>query len=164
MKSMMQSRTPAVVPFDPSWKTIMECAALEVFEMMANVRLALNPAPAEAPTGGQTAMVGMAGALCGMTTIRCTRATAVKLAALMLGEEANSNPASARDALGELCNMVAGNFKSKITGLADACMLSVPTVIAGEDYSMDTAEPAEGVTIPLVYEGENIWVSLVTHS
>ena len=142
----------------------MECAALEVFEMMANVRLTLNAAPTEAPTGGQTAMVGMAGALCGMTTIRCTRTTATKLAALMLGEEAVSNPASARDALGELCNMVAGNFKAKITGLADACMLSVPTVIAGEDYSMDTAEPAEGVTIALVYEGENIWVTLVTHS
>ena len=43
-------------------------------------------------------------------------------------------------------------------------MLSVPTVIAGEDYSMDTAEPAEGVTIALVYEGENIWVTLVTHT
>jgi chemotaxis protein CheX len=164
VKSMTQSRTPASVPFDPNWKTIMECAALEVFEMMANVRLTLNPAPAEAPTGGQTAMVGMAGALCGMTTIRCTRTTATKLAALMLGEEAVSNPASARDALGELCNMVAGNFKAKISGLADACMLSVPTVIAGEDYSMDTAEPAEGVTIALVYEGENIWVTLVTHS
>jgi chemotaxis protein CheX len=164
VKSMTQLRPQVTVPFDPNWKAIMECAALEVFEMMANVRLTLNPNPTEAPTGGQTAMVGMAGALCGMTTIRCTRATAVRLAAHMLGEDAVSNPASARDALGELCNMVAGNFKAKISGLADACMLSVPTVIAGEDYSMDTAEPAEGVTIALVYEGENIWVTLVTHT
>jgi chemotaxis protein CheX len=163
VKSMTQFRAQATVPFDPAWKPIMECAALEVFEMMANVRPTLNPSPAEAPSGGQTAMVGMAGALCGMTTIRCTRATAVKLAALMLGEEAGSNPASARDALGELCNMVAGNFKAKITSLADACMLSVPTVIAGEDYSMDTAEPADGVTVALNYEGESIWVSLVVH-
>jgi chemotaxis protein CheX len=161
---MTQLRPQVTVPFDPNWKAIMECAALEVFEMMANVRPTLNPNPTEAPTGGQTAMVGMAGALCGMTMIRCTRATAVRLAAHMLGEEAVSNPASARDALGELCNMVAGNFKAKISGLADACMLSVPTVIAGEDYSMDTAEPAEGVTIALVYEGENIWVTLVTHT
>jgi len=160
---MTQARTQTTVPFDPNWKAIMECAALEVFEMMANVHLTPNPNPTGAPTGGQTAMVGMAGALCGMTTIHCARSTAVKLAALMLGDEAISNPASARDALGELCNMVAGNFKAKISGLADACMLSVPTVIAGEDYSMDTAEPAEGVTIALLYEGENIWVSLITH-
>jgi len=60
--------------------------------------------------------------------------------------------------------MVAGNFKAKIAGLADACMLSVPTVIVGEDYSIDTAEPADSVTIALVYEGENIWVTLLTHS
>src|ERR1700759_1600430 len=116
MKSMTQSRTPASVPFDPNWKTIMECAALEVFEMMANVRPTLNPAPTEAPTGGQTALVGMAGGLFRVNTIRGTRSAATKLAALMLGEEAVSNPASARDALGELCNMVAGNFKAKISG------------------------------------------------
>jgi chemotaxis protein CheX len=164
VKSMTHQKTLATVPFDPNWKTIMECAALEVFEMMAGVRLTLNTAPAEVPSGGQTAMVGMAGALCGMTTVRCSRATAVKLASLMLGEDAVSNPASARDALGELCNMIAGNFKAKITGLADACMLSVPTVIAGEDYSMGTAEPTDGVTVALAYEGENIWVSLVSHS
>src|SRR5215475_3890426 len=161
---MTQSRTPATVAFDPNWKTIMECAALEVFEMMANVRLTLNPAPTDAPSGGQTAMVGMAGALCGMTTIRCTRATAVKLAALMLGEEAVSNPSTARDALGELCNMVAGNFKAKISGLADGCMLSVPTVITGEDYSMSTVEPSEGITLSLLYDGELVWVSLVSHT
>jgi hypothetical protein len=46
---MTQSRTPATIPFDPNWKTIMECAALEVFEMMANVRLTLNPAPTKHP-------------------------------------------------------------------------------------------------------------------
>ena len=29
---------------------------------------------------------------------------------------------------------------------------------------MDTAEPADGVTIALVYETENIWVLSLTHS
>jgi chemotaxis protein CheX len=161
---MTQSHTTATIPFDPNWKTIMECAALEVFEMMANVRLTLNPTPTEAPTGGQTAMVGMAGALCGMTTIRCTRSTAVTLAALMLGEEAVSNPASARDALGELCNMVAGNFKAKVTSLADHCMLSVPTVISGDNYVMQSAEPGEVLQVALNFEASPIWVSLITQS
>ena len=36
--------------------------------------------------------------------------------------------------LGELRNMIAGNFKLKVTSLADHCMLSVPTVITGDDY------------------------------
>jgi len=106
----------------------------------------------------------MAGALCGMTTVRCSRATAAKLASLMLGGDAASNPSTARDALGEICNMVAGNFKAKVSNLADHCMLSVPTVITGEDYSMETVDPSQGVTVCLTYENESIWVALITHS
>ena len=142
----------------------MECAAVEVFELMAGVRLELNQTPIGEPRGEHTAMVGMAGALCGMTTLRCTQAASAKFASLMLGEEAASSPSSARDALGELCNMIAGNFKSKISTLGDHCMLSVPTVITGADYSMDMAEPNEGLSVILMFNGEPIWVSLIIHS
>ena len=165
MSTPTKSASPTSVHFSASWKTIMECAAVEVFELMAGVRLEVDAAAsAETPRGEQTAMVGMAGALCGMTTLRCSQATAAKFASLMLGEDAASNPSSARDAMGELCNMIAGNFKSKISNLADHCMLSVPTVITGEDYSMETAEPTEGITIAFKYEGEPLWVSLVIHT
>ncbi len=149
---------------DPTWKAILECAALEVFEMMAGLRMELDPSQGQEPRGELTAMVGLAGALCGMTTIRCSKAMSAKLASSMLGGDAASNPATARDALGELCNMVAGNFKAKISNLADHCMLSVPTVISGEDYSMDTAEPSEGITVALTLDGNPIWVALVIHA
>jgi hypothetical protein len=43
-------------------------------------------------------------------------------------------------------------------------MLSVPTVITGEDYSMSPLDPAEGVTIALTHDGEPIWISLIIHS
>ena len=164
MKSTTNPASPRVVPFDAAWKSILECAALEVFEMMAGARLVLDPAPTEEPRGEQTAMVGMAGALCGMTMLRCSKATAVKLASLMLGGDAASNPSTARDALGELCNMIAGNFKAKISNLADHCMLSVPTVITGDDYSMDATEPSEGVMVALAYDGEPIWIGLIIHA
>jgi chemotaxis protein CheX len=163
MKSMTQQRSHGRVAFDPSWKALLEIATIEVFEMMAGVRLEVDPAPAE-EKGEQTAMVGMAGALCGMTTIRCSRAASAKFASLMLGGDAASNPSTARDALGELCNMVAGNFKGKVNTLADQCMLSVPTVITGDDYSLSPLDPAEGATIALTYEGEPIWISLIIHS
>ncbi len=149
---------------DASWKGILECATSEVFEMMAGVRLEIGPTPADEPKGELTAMVGLAGALCGMLTIRCSKSVSGRLASQMLGGDAASNPSTARDALGELCNMVAGNFKSKISGLADTCLLSVPTVISGEDYSMDTAEPSEGITITPTLEGEPVWVSLIAHT
>lgn len=164
MNSTRTSTSQPAVPFNASWKPIMECAAVEVFELMAGVRLELSAASTEQPRGEQTAMVGMAGALCGMTTLRCSQSTAGKFASMMLGEDAASNPSSARDALGELCNMIAGNFKSKISNLADNCMLSVPTVITGQDYSMETVEPSEGITVILTFQGEPIWVSLIIHT
>jgi chemotaxis protein CheX len=164
VSSLTKTASPAAVAFDPSWKTILECAAVEVFEMMAGVRPELNSASTGEPAGETTAMVGMAGVLCGMTTLRCAKATAARFAALMLGEAAASDPSSSGDALGELCNMVAGNFKSKISTLADHCMLSVPTVITGQDYSMETSEPTQGVIVPLLFEGQPLWVSLIIHT
>jgi chemotaxis protein CheX len=159
------TKSAVAVQFDPHWQTIMECAALEVFEMMANARLEISATPGSPqPEGGLTAMVGMAGALCGMTTIRCSPETAAKLAALMLGEQAASNPSTSCDALGELCNMVAGNFKAKVSTLGEHCFLSVPTVIRGESYSLGTAEPVESINVVLNYSGQPIYISLVVDS
>jgi chemotaxis protein CheX len=149
---------------DPHWKNILECAAIEVFSMMAGMNLtALAEQPAE-PHGDRTAMVGLAGALCGMITIRCSAKAAGKLAEQMLGGDAANDPSLTGDAMGELCNMVAGNFKSKISGLADGCMLSVPTVIWGEDYVVQTASASEGFQLALSLEGDPVWFTLHIHT
>ena len=160
------------VPLDPNWKSVLDCAALEVFEMMAGARLTPFVPPASEPgaeavpqeQSGVTAMVGMAGALCGMTTIRCSGDTAITLATKMAGDEAAKDSNIVSDAMGELCNMVAGNFKAKVTSLADHCMLSVPTVITGDNYVMQAAEPSEVLQVALNFEASPIWVSLITQS
>lgn len=164
MSSMTDRASHPPVPFDPQWRSVLESSSLEVFQMMTGATLKAELAADGEPQGNETAMVGMAGALCGMTSIRCTTSAATKLASLLLGGDAVTNPALISDALGELCNMLAGNFKAKINTLADHCMLSVPTVISGSDYSMRTSEPTEGVRVLLNYEGELIWVVLTIHT
>ena len=74
-------------------------------------------------------MVGMAGALCGVLSIRCSTPSAAGIASKMLGEPVQSQECIEQqlDALGEICNMVAGNFKGRVDGLREQCMLSVPT-------------------------------------
>jgi chemotaxis protein CheX len=159
--SLQSSRAMhAPVPFDPQWKHVLEAAVVEVFQMMVGAQLAPRENPEGQPSGQQTAMVGMAGALTGMTTIRCTTPTAGKFAALMLGGD---DPSMIGDAMGELCNMVAGNFKSKVASLADQCVLSVPTVISGDDYAMHNSEPTEAVSLAFEYEGGLVWVVLTIH-
>src|SRR5437763_16814076 len=83
-----------------------------------------------------TAMVGLAGQLCGVITVRCHETTAVLMASKMLGLPIEKVGQDFPDALGEVCNMVAGNFKNKIGGLSDKCMLSPPSVITGSNYSL----------------------------
>ncbi len=160
MKSALSQETQSTVRFDPSWKSILECASTEVFEIMAGTRLTINPDSSGEPSGEETAMVGLAGAIRGMIAIRCTSGVASEVAARLLGEDAASNPSVVTDAMGELCNMVAENFKAKITSLSDYCMLSIPFVVSGGDYLMYTFEPHEGIQISLLYEESLIWISL----
>jgi chemotaxis protein CheX len=158
------SATKTLVQFDPRWKTILEMAALEVFELMAGTRPELQAASLETPRGEITAMVGLAGALRGVASLRCSKESALQLAALMLGDDTASNPATSRDAMGELCNIIAGNFKAKISNIADYCMLSVPTVIIGENYAMAIPQPANTLSVELRFAANPIWISLVVQT
>jgi CheY-specific phosphatase CheX len=63
------------------------------------------------------------------------------------------------DAIGEICNIVAGYFKAKI-GLGGACMLSMPTVLAGTDYKIISRREYIRMELPLLYESESISVAL----
>ena len=41
-----------------------------------------------------------------------------------------------RDAIGEVCNMIAGAWKGFDPELASGCLLSTPTVVAGSSYKL----------------------------
>ena len=43
-------------------------------------------------------------------------------------------------------------------------MLSVPTVIWGEDYVLQTVLPHEGFEVVLSFYGEPFWFTLVIHT
>ena len=46
-----------------------------------------------------------------------------------------------KDAVGEICNMLAGAWKGNVPELASYCGLSVPAVITGRDYNLRVAAP-----------------------
>jgi chemotaxis protein CheX len=141
----------------------MELATKEVFELMLGAEL--KPAPAEdANSFDITAMVGLAGQLCGVLTLRCKRDTAAKMARKMLGTLPPTDSQDVKDAFGEVGNMIAGNFKNKISGMADACMLSVPTVITGSDYSVHSLADSDGLEVRQLFEGSPFQVMLEIHS
>ena len=77
----------------------------------------------------------------------------------MLGISLDAAAAPKCDAVGEICNMVAGYFKAKI-GLGDQCKLSVPTVLAGTDYKIHSPGKSKRLELPLLYELEPILMTL----
>ncbi|MFZ1916441.1 MAG: OmpA family protein [Terriglobales bacterium] len=97
---------------EENWLPILELAVEEVFEIMLGRRVKPVPRDGQDPPTEFTAMVGLAGALCGILTICCDRKTAREMATCMLGPEIADSEDQVSDALGEICNMIAGNFES----------------------------------------------------
>jgi chemotaxis protein CheX len=144
---------------EESWLAILELAVEEVFEIMLGCEV--KPVtPSEHTVHGEfTAMVGLAGSLCGILTVRCSTETARQVAKSMLGDTADAEQQVA-DALGEICNMIAGNFKNKLAGTDERCLLSVPTVISGGEYSFRSMAGGDVVDTVLLFEGAPIAVCL----
>ncbi|MBS1822745.1 MAG: chemotaxis protein CheX [Acidobacteria bacterium] len=110
----------------------------EVFATMLGSAVTVSES-AVAPTNipiTLTAVVGLAGALSGGYSIVVNEATAKQIAAAMLGIEIAELNGDVYDALGEIANILAGAWKSKIPALHAACLLSVPTVVTGTHYDI----------------------------
>jgi chemotaxis protein CheX len=145
------------------WVPPMEVAAREVFELMLGCKLTVQEAPSDAKLE-ITAMVGLAGKLCGVFRIRCDAKVAALIASKMLGIDVDKVGAETSDAMGEIANMVAGNFKNKISGLGDTCMLSPPTIITGSDYDTRSLVDAPVVELNLLFENMPLVITLQVHS
>lgn len=145
------------------WRPMLELAAREVFEIMLGCKL--EPQTDELPVTGEfTAMVGLAGQVCGLLSLRCGSQSAALMASKMLGVEVKQEDQQMWDAIGEVANMIAGNFKNKLAGLADGCMLSVPTVITGSDYNCRSMADSAPLEVAFRFEGEPVLVALELHS
>lgn len=146
-----------------SWAPLLELAAREVFERMLGTPLASASESATLEESDVTSMVGLAGQICGIMTLRCQSKAAVRMASRMLGVDAMQPGPETWDAVGEVCNMIAGNFKNKIVGLGDGCMLSVPTVITGVDYNLHPSTVSRKTEVLLMFEVFPLVISLEVH-
>lgn len=125
---------------------LLDAAVHEVFGLMIGLEcVALGPVSSfggglksvEACLPSQmTAIVGFAGAMTGTCILRVSQAGARRMIGSMLGTVFAQVDATVVDGLGEVCNMVAGGWKSRVPSLAAGCLLSIPTVILGEAQSL----------------------------
>ncbi|HUB03233.1 MAG TPA: chemotaxis protein CheX [Terriglobales bacterium] len=149
---------------EENWLPILELAVEEVFEIMLGCRVKPVQDANHQPCAEFTAMVGLAGSLCGILNVSCDRNTAREVAKCMLGPEIADSADQVSDALGEICNMIAGNFKNKLAGADTRCVLSVPTVIIGEEYSVRSLADGDSIQTVMRFNDSQVVIMLQLHS
>jgi chemotaxis protein CheX len=135
----------------PATLSRADTAVAEIFGMMFGLDIevaeASDPGPVTPESDERTAIVGFSGAMRGSCQVRMTAQAARSIASAMLGgasiEEGDD---SIDDALGELCNMLAGGWKNGTPGLSSECALSPPTVISGRSYRVHMVKPSVKVS------------------
>ncbi len=142
------------------WPSVLRETVIEVFSIMVGVK-AETEGSALNEVMQVTAIIGIAGAIRANLIVQCGQVASVKLASRMLGVSPDDSRSqnAARDALGEICNIVAGHFKAKV-GLGEVCGLSVPTIIDGRDYKFHSPGTYQRTELPVFFEGEKLHITL----
>jgi chemotaxis protein CheX len=119
----------------------LDASVDEVFRLMLGVDCRRDTAEPVPEPESVTAVVGFGGLLSGACVFSCGSRAALKIAAQLAGMEFNGIDDTVKDAMGEICNMLAGAWKGKVPELAANCGLSVPAVITGRDYRLHVQAP-----------------------
>jgi chemotaxis protein CheX len=138
-------------------------AAKEVFSTMVMMELE-DCYPLKEPVTSfhcsVTGMVGLAGTYTGILSIHCPRSFALLITSNMLGMDVDEVGDDVNDALGEIANMLGGYVKQILSKGGLDINLSIPTVIAGEDYTVNSMSDSDCVIIPFTNLNERFLVGL----
>ncbi len=110
--------------------------------------------------GDITGLIGISGSLSGLIAIHCTKGMAVKIASQMIGIEIKKINHEVQDAIGELINVIAGNFKTKLNFGEGPLVLSTPTIMVGDSFTIDTLTRETNALLPFSCERENFWIEV----
>lgn len=107
-----------------------------------------------------TGMVGLVGTYSGVLSIHCPKSLAVTITANMLGMEPEEVEDDINDALGEIANMLGGQVKMVLSKGGTDINISIPTVISGEEYTINSVAESDCVVIPFNTPEDKFLVSL----
>ena len=128
---------------ESKWTGQIDVIVADVFHMMLQLDCgALDVAPTtEMDISAKVMLSGTIDAQC---VIEFPPATARKLTNAFMGSEGDWQEAEVNDVLGELCNMIAGGWKSQMDAPASASRLSLPTISRGPDrHTLDAGSTLE---------------------
>lgn len=115
----------------------------------------LDPAPGKpyvkksnTAAGDVSAVVGLTGDKHGSISISFSKACAVAIVKNMLGDDIQDIMQDAKDAVGEITNMISGQARAGLAQMGLAMQASTPTVIFGDNHTISHVSSGPVVAIP----------------
>jgi chemotaxis protein CheX len=140
-------------------------ATKEVFERMVFESLQLGtPIQGEAlrPRSNVVGTVAFAGEQSGLVAFYSTAETAHDIAGAMLGIPASQVNGEMPDAIGEITNMIAGAFRTKMAAVGPRWAISIPTVTMGSDFYTKYVSDVQRVLCPFTTSARSeVFVELI---
>lgn len=135
-----------------------------VFSTMLGIEVRTST-PVEAPTEATTMMTGVVtvtGTWSGAITVTCALEFAKHIACTMFGTDPGATThAEISDAMGEMANMIGGNFKSLLPPPAS---LSLPSVTQGRQYEVNLPGCEEAGRFVFLANDSSVTVTVLEHS
>jgi chemotaxis protein CheX len=111
-------------------------------------------------TEGVVAFVGFTGNWTGSGSIRCNGQSACIIGGKLLMTDFAEVNEEVLDALGEVANMIIGNFKDEAACKLGPLALSTPTVIHGNSFHTRNWNGQSWITVPFTCEGESFEIKI----
>ena len=113
-----------------------------VFDTMLSMEVeSIEGQPAETKNGNHiVGSVGFAGAVLGNLNLHVDEEFACLMTAAMLGMEVDEieGDEEVHDVIGELCNMICGDLKSRLCDAGLTCELSIPSITTGKEFKIES--------------------------
>ena len=106
--------------------------------------------------------VAFAGKTAGLVVFYSTLDAAQAITASMLGVDPASVNGELHDAIGELTNMIAGSFRTRMAHVkGETWAISVPTVTVGSDFYTKYVSDVQRVLCPFRMNNAELYVELI---
>lgn len=109
---------------------------------------------------GVMALVGLAGPWIGAGVVTCNAKFAIQICNHLLMAEETAVNEDVLDAVGEVANMIIGNFKTLVEEDVGPLCLSIPTVIYGRNFTSRSVGSNDWVVVPFEYNGDSMEIRI----
>ncbi|UCD82309.1 MAG: chemotaxis protein CheX [Desulfobacterales bacterium] len=122
-------------------KEFITNAVREIFDTMLSMDMETVEEPSVANFNGSRIVgsIGFAGLVMGNLNLHVDEAFARRMTAAMLDMETDEIEGSEdiHDVIGELCNMICGDLKSRLCDEGLTCELSIPSITSGKEFTIE---------------------------